>query len=178
MSTTVFISLIFINRLLPILSPRSPVYVKLCLNISLSSLFVQCRIMLSCQLLATQSRYSTLLSEPCISCFLTHTHTDTNIHKHTMFLSHMNQLTTSMQPFPVMFPFFCPDKSCTQTYPIPHIVILNSVATLAPHLRCWTSATSDENHPVVLYQYLLYKKQSKSTTSHIIVILWQHVSAA
>ena len=112
--------------------------VKLCPNNSLSFLFVLSRIMLTCQLLAMQPRHSTLLSELRISCFLTHTHT----HTYTTFLSRINQLTTSIQPFPLRFPSFSPHGSCTQTYAVPHIVILNSVATLAQHMRCWISATS------------------------------------
>jgi len=138
MSTPVFISLILLMVCFPFYRPVLQYCVKLCLNNSQSLLFVQCRIMLTCQFLAMQPRYSTLLSELCISCFLTHTHT----HTHTTFLSHMNQLTTSIQPFPVRFPSFCPHGSCTQTYAFPHIVILNSVVTLAPHLRCWISATT------------------------------------
>jgi hypothetical protein len=72
-----------INRLLSILSPRSPVYVKLCPNISLSVLFVQCRIMLGCQLLAVQSRGTALCVQNLVFNVYTHTHTHTHIHTHT-----------------------------------------------------------------------------------------------
>jgi hypothetical protein len=88
-----------INRQLSFLSPRSPVYVNLCLNVPFQ-LFVQCRIMLRSQILATQLRYGTLFS-----CSLTHTHTHTN----TTFLSDVNQLTTPISvldltnPFPLSF---------------------------------------------------------------------------